>query len=523
MGRLGYAHRIEQGGFWGVLVGLVLSGGLSAASVFAEQTKEPPASPKPPPMTLEDLLQAAEGKPTPAQRQPVPDQTAVQKALKMLDEVYKDDMAAAKTPEKKRSLAGRLLADALDAQVPAEQFALLQAARQWAVQAGDVSFALRAADAMMERFQVDAVAIKAEALEGLSKTGSPASSLELADSAELLVQEALQQENYDLAVRLSRLGLNAARRTKNADLVKRLTAQNKEVEQAAKAYQKIQTAQQTLKQNPKDPEANLLLGRYLCFEKGRWEEGLPHLAQSSDESLKKLAADDLAQPTEAARQAALAEGWWERAQQEKDAQAKGAMQGRCAHWYGEALPKLGGLDKLKAQRRIQEAGGTAAGKTASATETAPRHYLDPQNRKNIPVLWWSGGWRGDGSKFLQIEKHPAGGYRLVAHPEPEWVVLVFPKIPLTGCRLKLSYTLEKGDCRLNVRNMQLESHPPRIFFPEGKHTIEAWLEGKQMRALLDGQPTEWRQDDPRHYVHYDLSLRGGTIITIHEMQFTPLK
>lgn len=511
---------VRHGQFWGVLVGLVLSGGLSAASVFAEQTKEPPADPKSPPMTLEDLLQAAEGKPAITHRQPVPDQAAVQKALKMLDEVYKDDMTAAKTPEKKRSFAGRLLAEALEAQVPAEQFALLQAARQWAVQAGDVSFALRAADAMIERFQVDAVAIKAEALEGLSKTGSPVSPVELAEAAEPLVQEALDHDAYDMAVRLSRLGLNAARRTKNAELIKRLTAQNKEVEQAAKAYQKIQAAKDALRQNPKDPEANLLMGRYLCFEKGRWEEGLPHLAQSADESLRKLAADDLAKPTEAAKQTALAEAWWQRAQEEKDTQARSAMQGRCAHWYGEALPKLGGLDKIKAQRRIQEAGATAP---KTAAQSAPRHYLDPQNRKNIAVLWWSGGWRGDGSKFLQIEKQPEGAYRLIAHPEPEWVVLGFPKIPLGGARLKLSYTLEKGDCRLNVRNMQLQSHPPRLIFPEGKHTLETWLEGQQMRALLDGRPVEWLHDDPSHYVHYDLSLRGGTIVTIHQFEVVPVK
>lgn len=512
---------VRHGQFWGVLVGLVLSGGLSAASVFVEQTKEPPAAPQSPPSTLEDLLQAAKAKPTPPVRQPLPDPAAVQKALKLLEEVYKEDIAAAKTPQKKRALAGRLMAEALHAQIPAEQFALLQAARQWAVQTGDVAFALRAVEAMIERFQVDGLAIKAEVLEALSKPGISASPVELAEAVEPLVQEAIDQDAYDMAVRLSRLALTAARRSRNPMLIKRLVVQNKQVEQSAKAWQKVQAALAKLQENPKDPQANLLVGRYLCLEKGRWSEGLAYLAQGADASLGKLAADDLAHPTESAKQLTLAEAWYERAQEEKDSEAKAAMLGRSAYWYEQALPNLTGLDKLKAQRRIDEA--RAAAPKTPAPLSAPRHYLDPQNRKNIAVLWWSGGWRGDGSKFLQIEKQPDGAYRLIAHPEPEWVVLVFPKIPLAGARLKLSYTLEKGDCRLNVRNMQLESHPPRVIFPEGKHSLETWLEGQQIRALLDGRPVEWLHDDPRHYVHYDLSLRGGTIVTIHQFEVLPVK
>ncbi|MDW8036747.1 MAG: hypothetical protein RMI90_01770 [Thermoguttaceae bacterium] len=502
-----------------ILLGLVGLGVLwGAASSFAADV---PGFPQTPRRSLADLLEAADEPSPPTARASLPPQPDVQKALQLLEEVYKEDMAAAKTAEKKRALAGRLLADAQEAQNPAEQVALLQAARQWAVQAADVGFALRCVDALAERFQVDPLAIKTETLEALSKSGIGASPLDVAEAAEPLVEEALEQDKYDLAVRLSRLALAAARKTKNAELQKRLTAQNKQVEQAAKVYQKIQAALDTLRQNPKDPEANLLVGRYWCFEKGRWDQGLPHLAQGSDESLRQLASDDLAKPTETAKQVALAEAWYQRAQQEKESSAKSAMQGRAAYWYEQALPNLTGLDKIKAQRRIEEA--TAAGQNTSPPPPTPRHYLDPQNRKNIAVLWWSGGWRGDGSKFLQIEKHPDGGYRLVASPEAEWVVLIFPKIPLTGGRLKLSYTLEKGRCDLNVRSLQVESFPPYITFPEGNHTLEAWLEDKQMCALLDGQPVRWRRDDPRHYLHYNLSLERGTVVTIHQLEFVPEK
>ena len=48
-------------------------------------------------------------------------------------------------------------------------------------------------------------------------------------------------------------------------------------------------ADEKLKTNPDDPQANLALGRYRCFAKGDWEAGLPLLAKSGDAALASLA------------------------------------------------------------------------------------------------------------------------------------------------------------------------------------------------------------------------------------------
>ncbi len=504
-----------------VLLGIVLGLWPSGRGWAAEE----PSSPKEPPTTLEDLLRAAEHPGLSAQKEvqkSVPEAAAVQKAMKVLEEVYREDFAAAKTPDKKRALAGRLLAEALEAQVPVEQFVLLQAARQLAVQAGDVPLALRATDAAVERFQLDPLKVKTEVLEGLSRPGILAPPLEVADAAEPLIEDAVCQEAFDTAGRLCRVALNAARRTRNADLIKRLTTRSREIEQATKAYQKIQAAQETLRENPKDPAAHLVLGRHLCFSKGRWDQGLPHLAQCADETLRQLAEQDLAGPTEPAQQVSLAEGWWSRAEQEQDAAAKVQIQSRAAYWYQAALPHLSGLDKIKVEKRLQEA---AQAKAASPDPASSRHYLDPANRKNIIVLWWSAGkWRGDGSQFLRIEKVDSGGYRLLTHPDSTWVVLVFPQVPPTTRRIQMTYTCEKGECRLNIRNMNLPTHPPYVYLPpEKQHTVEAWIENQRLKALLDGRPGDISQDDPRHYGYFDLSLRGGSSILIHDLRFVPIK
>lgn len=508
-----------------VLLGVVLGLWPSGRGWAAEE----PSSPKEPPTTLEDLLRAAEHPGLSAQKEvqkSVPEAAAVQKAMKVLEEVYREDFAAAKTPDKKRALAGRLLAEALEAQVPVEQFVLLQAARQLAVQAGDVPLALRATEAAVERFQLDPLKVKTEVLEGLSRPGILAPPLEVADAAEPLIEDAVCQEAFDTAGRLCRVALNAARRTRNADLIKRLTTRSREIEQATKAYQKIQAAQETLRENPKDPAAHLVLGRHLCFSKGRWDQGLPHLAQCADETLRQLAEQDLAGPTEPAQQVSLAEGWWSRAEQEQDAAAKVQIQSRAAYWYQAALPHLSGLDKIKVEKRLQEA---AQAKAASPDPASPRHYLDPANRKNIIVLFADEkAGQGEGSRFLQTEK-VNGGYRLKTPPEIDWVVLYFPRVPVATHRLFITFTVEKNAFILNLRPMQPFSVPPQVVLPyistaqEGRHTLEAWVEDGRIKATLDSRPIDFQADDPKYYGQFTISLKGGSSLVIHELKFTRLQ
>ena len=68
-----------------------------------------------------------------------------------------------------------------------------------------------------------------------------------------------------------------------------------------------------LEQHPEDAEANLVVGKNLCFRKGDWDDGLDFLARGSDPVLKELAQNDLALPRDAKAQIELGDAWWERA------------------------------------------------------------------------------------------------------------------------------------------------------------------------------------------------------------------
>jgi len=120
-----------------------------------------------------------------------------------------------------------------------------------------------------------------------------------------------------------------------------------------------------LKKTPDDAQANEAVGRYYSLVQGDWVRGLPRLAKAADARLKQVAQTDLAHPQEAAKQAALADGWWEVAGNEKGP-ARGQFRRRAAHWYKLALPGLTGEAKESAELRLREAGDPTAPAVATA-------------------------------------------------------------------------------------------------------------------------------------------------------------
>ena len=114
--------------------------------------------------------------------------------------------------------------------------------------------------------------------------------------------------------------------------------------ESEKAYADTQEATATLKEKPDDPEANLALGKYRCFNRGDWDKGLPMLAKGDDGKLKALAEKDIAGAASAKEQAKLADAWWN------------VSRGRAIYWYEQALPGLAGLEKDRVEKRIGEAG-----------------------------------------------------------------------------------------------------------------------------------------------------------------------
>ena len=300
-----------------------------------------------------------EGTAIPAKRLLPPDEQARREAELRTREIFKRELAEAATPAQKLALAVKL-ADQVGkmADDPAARFVLMHLACEKAAEAGELTGALGLADQLWQLYDLDVLPLKADLLDkaaGAIGTGTSASaaSQQLVDQATSLADEAVAADNFDLAGRFVRQALSAARKIKDPALLRRLEARDREVGRMKTRFMEVGKALSLLAENPADPEANLLVGRWYCFDAGNWAKGLPLLAKGADAGLAKLAEQDVAQPEDPKQQMLLADQWWNLAKKEKGPQQRG-IQTRAQHWYELALPGLTGLDKTEVEKRLAE-------------------------------------------------------------------------------------------------------------------------------------------------------------------------
>ncbi|HEY5311934.1 MAG TPA: SUMF1/EgtB/PvdO family nonheme iron enzyme, partial [Pirellulales bacterium] len=204
--------------------------------------------------------------------------------------------------------------------------------------------------------QIDPLDETAAALERmLTRRQSTETSRLLAATALDRVNEAVGEQHYDQAGRLVELAMIAARKSKDASLVKQALERTKGVAAARQLSDAKEQAEATLSGEPDDPAANLALGKYLCFARDDWLVGLPHLAKGGDTVLRGLAAESLTTAAEPNAQTALADRWWQAAEKAKG-KDKPDLQAGAAHWYALAVSGLSGLAKVRVEQRLQAAG-----------------------------------------------------------------------------------------------------------------------------------------------------------------------
>jgi serine/threonine protein kinase/Leucine-rich repeat (LRR) protein len=291
----------------------------------------------------------------PAKRLPVPDTSARESAIQLLKEIFKDDYAKLTKTEEKTALAEKLIQQAAGANDdPAGRYAMLVEARRLAVDAGDTKSLEKAIAALARDYEVEEVESLAESWEELLKKLRPAAvNKAVMEAALAKVDEAVADEDFELASRLSKLATDAARKAKDNALVKQASDREKSLAAEKQQWETIQKTAATLAEKPDDPAANLTMGRYLCFVAGDWEQGLPMLAKSDDATLKDLAAKSLKNPTDAAAQADVGDAWWNAAEVAKG-KAKTEIQLGAVYWYGKAVAGLTGLAKTKVEKRLKD-------------------------------------------------------------------------------------------------------------------------------------------------------------------------
>lgn len=381
---------------------------------------------------------SASSAPSADPRLPEPEAVAQEESLKLIREVYKEEYTGAKTAAEKSALAAKLLRVAGQSKDDVTgRYVLLRVARDLATQAGDIPTVLTAVEQMGTHYAIDPVGMRGEYFVRAAKEGSqPSHHKVVVERAPELVEASLAKDDYAMAGQICRVALISVRKLRDGAALARLTALDRQVEETAQAYVRVQQMLPKLDSQPTDPEANLIVGRFYCFSKNAWDKGIPLLALGADEALKQVAEKELAGAGAADEKLTLGDAWWDLADR-REGQEQEVLRRRAGFWYRQAQDGLSGLARVKVSKRLEELSEAAQ---AVVEESGPAVLPGKKFSRGawVDVLDWveaekdqvHGPWRRE-----------AGG--LVA-PAARMARLMLPVTVNGSYELEIEFTRTKG-------------------------------------------------------------------------------
>lgn len=289
----------------------------------------------------------------------LPQTGSVRDANASLNDIYgTPEEIAKKKKEDRRELAKKLLSESdRFRNEPAEFYAVLVRAKDLAAESGDVTTCVDALEKMNQYFNLKDNSVRMKALETTARNlGEDRGGLSpLGDAAVKLGNEMLEFDDFQTASSAFRLAVAAARRANDQQKVVEINERIDRLEAVKKAHRKIVDSASTLLRDPNSPNANAIVGRYLCLVKNNFANGIPHLLRGNDEGLRLLAERDQSDPLEAKEQLQLGDAWWEFGESAGNELEKEGARERARHWYQQAVTKLpDGLGKVRAETRLKD-------------------------------------------------------------------------------------------------------------------------------------------------------------------------
>lgn len=326
---------------------------LSVWDIAIDSTKTAKRDPAVAPTPTAPAMPAATDKVAPSTHLAVPAADAIKGMVDQLRDLLDIDGSVDKTAAK--SLSNKLSAIAAEDDDPIVKYAALQEAMRLAGIAGDRTAAQNAIDLMDLNFEIDRMKITGSFIRRVSPRGLTKTQLaQWGEWADRLGDDALNQEQppyaiafYDIALRMTASGEDQETRAsiqKKRDRVRRYLPE----------FSVADPLRRKLASNPDDPQACLGWGRYLCFVRGNWKDGLPLIAKGSDQELSALASEDL-QTTKGPKESqAIAAKWISLADRTEDKVVKRGAIEAARFWLTQASANLTGLSLLTVQKQLKE-------------------------------------------------------------------------------------------------------------------------------------------------------------------------
>jgi Concanavalin A-like lectin/glucanases superfamily len=318
----------------------------------------PPVVPVTPPVTPPPATPVTAAPVTPVTKAlaAVPTDAAQAEALKTLKAAFKEEFAARRKAEDRQIFARVLLEQGHTTTDDVERFVVLSEASAQAAKAGDHTTVLAAQDALAAQFTVNARELRLAALADVAPNLPTEEAANATLEAMLLLAEVgIAKDDYPFTTRACKEADGLARRLNNAPLMARVKTIADRAKFLADEFKKMGPVEEDLL-GSLTPESHLRLGQFLCFAKGDWQSGLPHLAECSDATLQAAASNELSASSDPAASVGplkIADGWYELGQKQRKA-AKEEIYVHALVWYRRAAPGLKGPAKLKLEKRIDE-------------------------------------------------------------------------------------------------------------------------------------------------------------------------
>ncbi len=192
-----------------------------------------------------------------------------------------------------------------------------------------------------------------ELRQRVSARSSSAEAKRVVFDAFAVIDEACKADDYEMAIRIADLAVQAARKSRGSHLIWLAEQRKEQTKFLAGEYAKLRTISKKVKTNSADSEDCLAFGQFLCLAAGDWRRGLPLLARSDSSLWRNLARMELSPPESAAKQMQLGAAWALVASKEPgDWQQR--MEGRAYHWYQHVLRRSSGKEREKVVQLMEQ-------------------------------------------------------------------------------------------------------------------------------------------------------------------------
>jgi hypothetical protein len=350
--------------------------------------------------------------------------------------------------------------------------------------------------------------------------------------------------------KLANMAESLARSINNKELKVQVMSRATELQKAADDFGPVSSARRRLAEDPANPAASLIDGKYRALVEGDWPAGLKLLAQSDHAALSAAARQDLAGPSDNVKAAAIGDLWFDIAA--ADPALSGAY-ARAQHWYKQAAAAADGLEKVRLEKRLEQIAAmnlpsrlTEPPSDSSTTLASARYLLtrqkafEPTNLLSVitPQTVRTAGWNiypdmlrvdndstwarlqspvnptGEYQMALRVRRYtttPTSGMFVIGLPHPRSQFLMVIDYPVAGRRFASFVTLSSYKRFEDNPTLQVtENALPRLGMAQ-QHIVICAVKHNEVVVLLDGQklaqyrgdmskltmPKEWAVPDPR--------------------------